>query len=160
MIVVLGFSLYVATIILGRIFSKLFNDFRSRGPISIPTPPIASLTEFFHTDAETNVHPLPVSWYFISSLWRYLCSCADIMSMFWSIAEAVSSGSWPILFKVLTLNVAIRIVLYFRNFCFSLSSVADISNTGASAPTSAGRASFYPWEGRCSLNIWFEYESW
>ena len=46
------------------------------------------------------------------------------------MAEAVSSGSWPILFKVLTLNVAICIVLlHFSNYCFNLSSVADFSNT-------------------------------
>ena len=57
----LGLPLNVATIILGCIFSILFNDFRARGPISISTPLIAALTEFFHLDAETNVHPLPVS---------------------------------------------------------------------------------------------------
>ena len=56
-----------------------------------------------------------------------------IISMLGSIVEAVSSGSWPILFKVLTLNLAICIVLlHFSNFCFSLSFVADFSNTGAS----------------------------
>ena len=50
-----------------------------------------------------------------------------IMYMSCSIAEAVSSGSWPILFKVLTLNVAIFIVLlHICNFCFCLSSVADL----------------------------------
>ena len=58
----LGLSLNVATIILGCIFSVLFSDFRTGGPISIPTPRIVALTEFFHADAETNVHPLPVSW--------------------------------------------------------------------------------------------------
>ena len=51
------------------------------------------------------------------------------------MADAVSSGSRPILFKVLTLNVTICIVcLHLNNFC--LSSVADFSNT--EAPTSAG----------------------
>ena len=66
-----------------------------------------------------------------------------IMSMSWSIAEVVSSGSWPILFKVLTLKVDSCIVLlHLSNFCFSLRSVADFSNTGARAPTSAGRAPF------------------
>ena len=161
MIVDLELPLNVATIILGCIFSMLFSDFRARGPISIPTPPIVALTKFFYADTETNVHLLPVSWYFISSVYRYLCFCMPIVSTLWSIAEAVSSGSWPILFKVLTLNVTICIVLlHFSNFCFSLSSVADFSNTGARAPTSAGRALFYPHEGRCGLDKWFEYESW
>ena len=59
------------------------------------------------------------------------------------VSDAVSSGSWPILFKVLTLNVAICIVcLHFSSFC-CLSSVADFSNTEARAPTSAGCASFF-----------------
>ena len=43
-----------------------------------------------------------------------------------------NSGSWPILFRVLRLNVAICIVcLHFTSFCLSLSSVADFSNTEA-----------------------------
>ena len=50
MIVALGLPLNVATIILGCIFSMLFSDFKARGIISIPTPPIAALTEFFHAD--------------------------------------------------------------------------------------------------------------
>ena len=46
-------------------------------------------------------------------------------------------SSCPILFNVLTLNVTICIVLlHFSNFCFSLSSVADFSNTGVRVPTS------------------------
>ena len=57
----LGLLLNEATIILGRIFSMLFSDFRARAPINIPSAPIVALTEFFDTDAETNVHPLPVS---------------------------------------------------------------------------------------------------
>ena len=123
----------------------LFCDFRARVPISISTPSIISLTEFYHADAETNVHPLAVSWYLISFLWRYQCSCMHIISMLWSITEAVSSVSWPILFKVLTLNVAICIVcLHFSNFYFSLSSLAGFSNTEARNPTSAGRSPFEP----------------
>ena len=48
------------------------------------------------------------------------------MSILWSNADAVSSGSCPILFKVLTLNVAICIVrLHFSKFYFSLSSGND-----------------------------------
>ena len=63
--------------------------------------------------------------------------------MLCSTADAVSSGRWPIPFKVLTLNVAICIVyLHFSSFC-CLSSVADFSNTEARAQTSAGRAPFF-----------------
>ena len=59
-----------------------------------------------------------------------------------STADTVSSGSWSILFNVLTLNVATSIVcLDFSNFCY-LSSVGDFSNSEIRAPTSAGRASF------------------
>ena len=61
-----------------------------------------------------------------------------IMSILCSSADAISSGSCPILFKILTLNVAIcSVCLHFSSFdC--LSSVADFSNTEARAPTSAG----------------------
>ena len=49
----------------------------------------------------------------------YLCSCMHIMSILCSTADAVSSGSWSILFKVITLNVAICIVcLHFSIFFF------------------------------------------
>ena len=55
------------------------------------------------------------------------------MSILCSSADAISSGSCPILFKVLTLNVAIcSVCLHFSSFdC--LSSVADFSNTEARA---------------------------
>ena len=66
------------------------------------------------------------------------------MSILCSTADAVSSGSCPILFKLLTLNVAIcSVCLHFSSFG-RLSSVADFSNTGARASTSAGRAPFLP----------------
>ena len=39
----------------------LFSDFRARGPIGIPTPPVVVLTAFFHADAVASVHPLPLS---------------------------------------------------------------------------------------------------
>ena len=70
-----------------------------------------------------------------------------IMSMLQPMADAASSGSCPILFKVLMLNVAICIVcLHLSNFC--LSSVADFLNTEARAPSSARCAPFfYPREG-------------
>ena len=60
-IIALGLPLKVATITLGCIFSMIFSDFRARDHISIPTPPIVALAEFFHTDAVASVHPLPVS---------------------------------------------------------------------------------------------------
>ena len=64
---------------------------------------------------------------------------------------------WPILFKVLTLNVDICIVLmHFRNFCFSLSSVAGFSNTEARAPASAGRVPFL----LTRRMMWFEQVVW
>ena len=139
MIVALGLPLKVAAIILGCIFSTLFIVFNALGPISNPTPPAATLTEFFHADTMTSDHPLPVSWYLISSVCVYLCSCMHIMSILCSSADAISSGSCPILFKVLTLNVAIcSVCLHFSSFdC--LSSVAE-----ARAATSAGRAPFLP----------------
>ena len=116
MIVALGLPLNVAAIIPGCILSMLLSVFSALGPISIPTPPTDALTEFFHADTVTSIHPLPVSWYLISSVWVYRCSCIQIMSILCSTADAVSSGSWPILFKVLTLNVAICIVcLHFSS---------------------------------------------
>ena len=66
------------------------------------------------------------------------------MSMLYSTADAVSSGSCPVLLKVLTLNVAICIVcVHFSSFS-CLSSVADFSNTEVRTPTSAGRAPSLP----------------
>ena len=66
--------------------------------------------------------PLPVSWYLISSECVYLCSCMHIMSILCSSADAISSGSCPILFRVLTLNVAIcSVCLHFSSFdCLSV----------------------------------------
>ena len=107
MIVALGLPLKVAAIILGCIFSILFSVYNALGPISNPIPPTAALTEFFPADTVTSDHPLPVSWYLISSMCVHLCSCMHIMSILCSTADAISSGSCLILFKVLTLNVAI-----------------------------------------------------
>ena len=115
-IVVLGLLLIVASIILGCIFSMLFRDFMARGPICIPTAPITALTEFFHEDAETNVHSSSVSWYFRSSLRRYLCSCMHIISKLRSVAEAVSSVSRPSLLHLklrLYSAMILHIIKYF-----------------------------------------------
>ena len=140
----LGLPLKVATITLGCIPSMLFSDFNAFGPISFPTPPTVILTKFFHADTVASVHSLPVSWYLISSLCVYLCSFMHIMSILCSTADAVSSVSWPILFKFLTLSVAICVVCLHFNSFYYLSSVADFSNTKARAPTSAGHAPFLP----------------
>ena len=54
------------------------------------------------------------------------------MPLLFSTADAVSSGSWLILFKVLTLSVSIcTVLLHLSNFCYCLSPVADFSNTGS-----------------------------
>ena len=120
----------------------LLSDFKSLGPISIHIPPTVALSEFVHADTVASFHPLPVSWYLISSLCAYLCSRIHIISILCSTADAVSSGRGPILLKVLTLNVAICIVcLHFRNVWF-LSSVADFWNAYARALNSAGRTPF------------------
>ena len=132
----------------------LFSVFNALGPISNPTPPTAALTEFFHT--VTSDQPLSVSWYLISLVCVYLCSCMHIMSILCSTADAISSGSCPILFKVLTLNITIcSVCLHFSSFD-RLSSVADFSNTEARAPTSAGHAPFLP----ARRAMWFVYGSW
>ena len=155
MIVAHGKPVKVATIILSCIFPMLFSDFRDRRPISIPKPPVVALIEFFHADAVASVHPFPESWYLISSLCVYRCSWMHIMSMSWSMADAFSTGSWPTLFKILWLNLAICIVpLNFSTFC--LSSVADFSNTEARAPTSTGRAPFLP----ARRAMWFGHVVW
>ena len=164
MIVALGLPLNVAAIILGCILSMLFSVFNALSPISIPTPPTVALTDVFHADTVASVRLLPVSWYLISSVCVYLCSCMHIMSILCSTADVVSSGSWPILFKVLTLNVAICIVcLHFSSFC-CLSYVADFLNTEARAPTSAGRTPFFTRAKSdavyvCGLNVGHGYLS-
>ena len=88
MIVGLGLPLNMATIILGCIFSVLLSDFMARGPISIPTPPIVALTEFFHADTGTNVYPLPVSWYL------YLCDdgiCVLVCILCYDLSQKLSA---------------------------------------------------------------------
>ena len=68
------------------------------------------------------------------------------ISILCSVADTVSLGNWPILFKVLTLNVNISTVfLLLSNFGLdlSLTYVTDFSNTGARSPTSAKRSSCF-----------------
>ena len=64
------------------------------------------------------------------------------MSILHFPADAVSFGSWPIQFKILTLSITMCIeFLHQSNFClgFGLNSVVDFSNTETRAPTSAER---------------------
>ena len=51
-------TLNVAHIIFSWIFSMLFSNFKAQRPRSIPISLMVALTEFFHVDADTNVHPL------------------------------------------------------------------------------------------------------
>ena len=153
MILVLGLQLNVATIILGYIFSMLLNDSRACGPISIPTPTIVALTVFpcrCHDKLPSIANIVVFHIFFTVMVSVFL----DTLCLLWSIAKAVSNGCWPILYKVLTLNFAICIMLLsFNNFC--LSSVADFLNTGTRAQTSAGRAFFYPRKDWSGLDMLF-----
>ena len=160
MIVALGLPLNVAAIILGFILSILLSVFSALGHISIPTPPTVAFTEFFHADTVASVHPLSVSWYLISSVCVYLCYCMHIMSILYSTADAVTSGCWLILFKVLTLNVAICIVcLHFSSFC-CLNSIAVFPTLRPGLQPQPDAPLFYPREERCCLCMWFECGSW
>ena len=136
----------------------LLSDFEALGPIRIPIPPTMALTEFFHADTVASVHPLPVSWYLISLLCVYLCSWMHIMSMLCSMANAVSTGSCPILFKVLVLNVIICIVcLHFSNFFCSW----FFEHWGQGSNLSRMRPFFFNLhEEWCGLYMWFECGSW
>ena len=81
-------------------------------------------------------------------IWYARCACICVLICILCLSyivrfSAISSGSWPILLKVQTLNVAVCIVcLHFSSFC-CLSSVADFSNTEARAPTSAEHSLFF-----------------
>ena len=100
-----GLLLNVVTRILGCIFSMLLSDFKVCGLKSIPTLPMTALIEFFSADAVIKCPPIAsiAVFYFYFAL----CSCMHTMSRLCSAADTVSSASWPILFKVLTLSVAI-----------------------------------------------------
>ena len=86
-----------------------------------------------------------------------MCSCAFTMSMLCPTADAISSGSWPILFTIVTLNVTIWIVLlHVSNFCLCFSSVTDFSNIGIRAPTLAEHAPYSP----ARWATWFGHVVW
>ena len=154
----LGLPLNIATI-LSCIFSILFSDFKERGRRGIHKPPMTALTVFFYAYAEINVHPLPELWYFIfNSLWWYACSCMDNMPMLWSASDVIISGSWSIIFKVLTLSVAIcMVLLHFSNICLGLSNVACFSKTGTKVLISSKCFSCLPaWSGMRFGVMFFE----
>ena len=120
-IIVLGLLLNVAHIILGWILSMLLTDLKARGLRNIPTPPKTVLTDFFHADADTNVHPLPVSSYLSSnSRWSYLYSFTHMMSILCSAADAVSSVRRYIVFKIQTFNVAMLTAFTSKQVSFGL----------------------------------------
>ena len=58
-----------------------------------------------------------------------------VMSILGSTADAVSLGSWFIVFKVLTLKVAM-LTIFLHLSKLGLGFVADFSNVGTSVPTS------------------------
>ena len=81
------------------------------------------------------------------------------MTILYSAADAVNSGNWPILFKILTLNVAMwTVFLRISNFGMdlSLNSVADFSNISARVPNSAEHTPCFP----VQRVMRFESESW
>ena len=161
MIVVLRLPLNVVTIIPDWIFSTLLSDFRAQEQRSIPTYPITTLTQLIQADAGINIHPLPVSSYFIScSQWLYQCSCIYTMSIFCPATVTVNFGSWSKLFKVLTLSDAMStVLLHLRNVCLNLRSIADFSNSVARAPTQRNTTLVFPRLGHCSLDTCCKLES-
>ena len=81
------------------------------------------------------------------------------MPILFSATDAVSCSSWPILYKVLMLSVTMSTVHFGQShfsWVLGLSSIADFSNTGVRAPTSAEHThSFSPWMAK-----WFGYMVW
>ena len=62
------------------------------------------------------------------------------MSVFYKVSHAVSSGHWFIVFKILTLKVAVLTTIFLHRSKLGLDSVADLLNTGVRSSTSAERA--------------------
>ena len=117
----------------------LFSDFRAYRPISLPAPPIVALTVFLCRC--THYRPS------IAGIVIFNTFTVNVSLFFYGyyICHDLSPKLSAPVFKVPTWNVAICIVhLHFGNFCFSLSSVTDFSNTRARATISAGRAPFLP----------------
>ena len=126
--------------ILGLIFFMLFSDFREQRLRSISTPLMAVLTEFcMHMPTQMSIH------YWIHGILVLACysNIYVLVSMrylylYLLAADAVSLGSWFIVFNVLTLNVVmLKVFMLLSKFglCLHLGSVADFSNVGTKAPT-------------------------
>ena len=143
MIVALGLPLNVAVIILGWILSMLLSVFYRFRSYKHPYPSYCGIDRVFpswYSGQRPSIAYLVIFDIFGVRVSVFLYA-NYVYLMFYGWCDKF--GSWPILFRVLTLNVAICIVcLHFSSFC--LSSVADFSNTEARAPTSAGRTPFLP----------------
>ena len=87
MIIVQGLLLNEAHIFLRWFLSMLFRDLKAPKLKNIPTLPMMVLSAFFHADAETNIHPLPVSLYFNSCS---LSSWVHMMSILYIPADAAT----------------------------------------------------------------------
>ena len=147
----LGLPLNVTHIFFSWISSMLFSDFKAWGLRSIPTPPVAELTEFFHADADTTVHPFLSSWYFSSSsLWYNLCSCMYMIFIFYLAEYHLSSAD-----QCSNVKVAMLIVFWHLS---NLGMSSEFSNIGAWAVTSAECCSSVWWA--MQVDVWFELKSW
>ena len=96
----------------------LFSDFKIYVLRIIRTPPMEALTEISNANYETSIQPLLVSRY---SNFTLLCSCTHMRSILCSTANAVSTGSWFILFKVILSKVAM-----IKCFCIKVLWVWDL----------------------------------
>ena len=71
---------------------------------------------FFQDDVVISDQPEPTLWYFTSkSSCEMRCSCMQITSIPYSIADAISSGICDSPLRVRTLNVDIRVVFFPLN---------------------------------------------
>ena len=85
-----------------------------------------------------------------------ICALVRIFCLYYDLSQKLSALVVDLFYiKFLKLNVTICIeLLNLSHFCFCLSSVADFSNTGARAPTSAGCIPFLP----ARRVMWFGHE--
>ena len=144
---------------LDRIIMMISWDFRVRELISLPTPPIAALTDFFSMQMPRQITGIVV-FYIFAVLISILCLCYDLSQKLSATVVGLfylRFKRWILLF-VLCFYISVifvflwpsirKIVLFdpvFENFCFCLTqysknqlqNVADFSNTGSRDPTAA-----------------------